>query len=104
MQLRNDNALGTIDNKGTIVGHERNFAHVDFLFFNVFYGAFWRFALIDHQTQFHAQRCRIGHATDLTLFHVKDRFTQAIADILQLRVAAVARNREYRTECSFSPY
>ena len=75
MQLRNDNALGTIDNKGTVVGHERNFAHVDFLLFNVFYGAFWRFALIDHQTQFHAQRCRIGHATDLTLFHVKDRFT-----------------------------
>ncbi|WP_218838964.1 hypothetical protein, partial [Enterococcus faecium] len=26
--------------------------HVDFLFFNVFDGAFWRFALVDHQTQF----------------------------------------------------
>lgn len=90
MQLRNDNTLSTIDNKGTVVGHEWNFTHVHFLFFDVFYGAFRRFTLVDHQTQFHAQRCRIGHATDLTFSYVKDRLTQTVADILQLRVAAVA--------------
>ena len=101
VQLRNDNALGTVDNEGTIVGHERNFAHVDFLFFNVFNGAFRRFALVDHQTQFDAQRCRVGHATDLTFFNVKNRFAQTVADVLQLRVTAVAFNREYGTESCF---
>ena len=35
VQLGNDNTLSTVDNKGTVVRHERNFAHVDFLFFNV---------------------------------------------------------------------
>ena len=101
VQLRNDNTLGTVDNKGTVVGHERNFAHVDFLFFNVFDGAFWRFALVDHQTQFYAQRCRISHATDLTFFNVKNRFAQTVADVLQLGITAVALNREYGTESSF---
>ncbi len=84
VQLRNDNTLGTVDNKGTVVGHERDFAHVDFLFFNVFNGAFRRFALVDHQTQFYAQRCRISHATDLTFFNIKNRFAQTVADVLQL--------------------
>ncbi len=67
VQLRNDNTLGTVDNKGTVVGHERNFAHVDFLFFNVFDGAFWRFALVDHQTQFYAQRVqnKSRHGSDI---------------------------------------
>ena len=101
MQLGNDNTLSTVDNKGTVVGHERNFAHVDFLFFNVFNGAFRRFALVDHQTQFHAQRSRIGYATNLTLFNVKYGFAKTVTDILQFRVAAIALDREHGTECRF---
>ena len=101
VQLRNDNTLSTVDNKGTVVCHERYFAHVDFLFFNVFYGAFRRFALVDHQAQFYAQRCGIGHATDLTFLNVKHRFAKAVADVLQLGITAVALNREYGTESSF---
>ena len=101
MQLRNDNTLSTVDNKGTVVGHERNFAHVDFLFFNVFNGAFRRFALVDHQTQFYAQRCGIGHATDLTFLNVKHRFAKTVADVLQLGITAIALNREYGTEGGF---
>ena len=101
VQLRNDNTLSTIDYKGTVVSHERNFAHVDFLFFNVFYGAFRRFALVDHQTQFYAQRCGIGHATDLTFLNVKHRFAKAVADVLQLGITAVALNRENGTESCF---
>ncbi|VGP76385.1 hypothetical protein SB00610_03712 [Klebsiella quasipneumoniae subsp. similipneumoniae] len=101
VQLRNDNTLGTVDDKGTVVGHERDFAHVDFLFFNVFDGAFRRFALVDHQTQFYAQRCRVSHATDLTFFNVKNRFAQTVADVLQLGITAVALNWEYGTESSF---
>ena len=101
VQLRNDNTLSTVDNKGTVVGHERNFAHVHFLFFDVFNGAFRRFALVDHQTQFYAQRCGVSHATNLTFLNIKHRFAQAVADVLQLRITAVAFNREYGTESCF---
>ncbi len=37
-----------------------------FLFFNVFNGAFRRFARMNRQTQFYAQRCGIGrHGSDI---------------------------------------
>ena len=101
MQLGNDNTLSTVNNESTVVRHEWNFTHVDFLFFNVFYGAFRRFALVDHQTQFYAQRCGIGHATDLTFLNVKHRFAKAVADVLQLGITAVALNREHGTEGCF---
>ncbi|MNP17370.1 hypothetical protein D3C76_1098000 [compost metagenome] len=71
------------------------------MFFNVFNGAFWRFALIDNQTQFNAQRCGIGHTTDLTFLNVKYRFAKAVADILQLRITAIAFDWEYGTEGCF---
>ena len=57
MQLRYDNPLSTVNDKGTVLGHEWNFTHVDFLFFDVFDRTFRGFALIDDQAQFHAQRC-----------------------------------------------
>ncbi|MNC30782.1 hypothetical protein D3C75_790770 [compost metagenome] len=84
VQLGNDNTLSAVDDESTVVGHERNFAHVYFLFFDVFNGAFRRFALVDHQTQLNAQRCRVGHATDLTFLNVKHRFAKTVADVLQL--------------------
>ncbi len=101
MKLRHDDALSTVNNKGTVIGHERNFAHVNFLLFDVFNGAFRRFALVDHQAQFYAQRCRVGHAADLALFHIKDRLAQTVADVLQLGVTAVARDREHGTKRRF---
>lgn len=74
MQLRNNNPFCTVDNKGTVISHERDLAHVHFLFFDVFNGAFRRFALVDHQTQFYTQRSRKRHTTNLTLFDIKYRF------------------------------
>ena len=35
MQLRDDHALGAVDDEGAGVGHERNLAHVDFLLLDV---------------------------------------------------------------------
>src|SRR5690606_23691607 len=35
VQLGNDHPLGTVDDEGTVLGHERNFAHVHFLLFDV---------------------------------------------------------------------
>ena len=61
VQLGDDDPLGTIDDKGTVVGHERNFAHVDFLFLDVLDGAGSCFTVVQNQTNFNAQRRGVGH-------------------------------------------
>ena len=40
MQLRHNDALSTVDNKRASASHKRNFAHVDFLLFDLFNGRF----------------------------------------------------------------
>ena len=35
VQLRNDDALGAVDDERAVVGHQRNFAEEDFLFLDV---------------------------------------------------------------------
>ncbi len=35
MKLRNDDTFGSVNNKGTVVGHQRDFAKEDFFFFNI---------------------------------------------------------------------
>ena len=101
VKLRYDNPLSTVNHKGTIFGHERNFAHIDFLFLDVFDRTFWCFTLVDNQTQFHTQWRRESYTADLAFFNVEYWLTKTVANVLQLRIAAVAFDRKYRTECSF---
>ena len=100
MQLRHDHALGTVNDKGTVVCHQGHFAHVDFLFFNVFDGFGRRFFIINNQTNLDAQRCRVGHTTQHTLFFIKGRGTEAIAHVLQSRIPGITYNWEDRFKCS----
>ena len=100
MQLGNDNALGTVDNEGTVFGHQGHFAHVDFLFLDILDRAVLGrgFLVVDHQSHQHAQRRGIGQATDLALLDVENRIADAIADVLELDVTAEADNRKNRFE------
>ena len=100
MQLRHDDALGTIDDEGAVVGHERQFAHVDFLLLDVLdlLGARRGLLVIDDQTHQHAQRCCVSCATQLTLALIEHRLAKAVVDILERRVARVADDRENRLE------
>ncbi|VDM15228.1 unnamed protein product, partial [Wuchereria bancrofti] len=98
VQLGNDHALGTVDDEGTVLGHERNFAHVHFLLFDVLDRFVRRFFVENDQTYFHAQRHGEGHATQDALLDVERRLAQAIADVLQGGVAGVADDREYGFE------
>ena len=101
VQLGDDNPLGTIDNKGAVLGHERNFAHVYFLFLDVFDGAGSCFTVVQNHTKLDTQRRGVGHSTDLAFFYVKYRLTQAIADILKLSTTGVTGDRENATEGGF---
>ena len=98
VQLGHDDALGTVDDEGTVLGHERNLAHVHFLLFDVLDRFVRRFFVENDQAHFHAQRHGEGHATQHALLDVERRLAQAIADVLQGSVAGVADDREYRFE------
>ncbi len=62
MQLRNNDALGAVDDKGTGIRHERNFAHVDFLFFDFLDRRLAGFAVQQYQAHLGAQRRSVGQA------------------------------------------
>ena len=81
VQLGYNNTLGTIDHKGTVVCHERNFTHVDFLFFNILDRLVSAILVIDNQAHFDAQRHSVSYATELTFLNVKCWRTQAVTNI-----------------------
>jgi len=95
VQLRNDDALGAVDDEGAVVGHQRNFAEVDLLFLHVLDGLGGRLAVVDHQAHGHAQRGAVAHATLAALALVEDRVAELVTDVFQGGVAAVAGNREH---------
>ena len=91
MQLRHDDAFGSIDNKGPGIGHQRQVAHVDFLLFYVFH----RFLLggtllvINDQADLDAQRRRIGHTAQFAFPDIKRSIPEFIADILKCSVTGI---------------
>lgn len=99
VQLRDDDALGAVDDEGTVVGHQRDFAQIDLLLLHVLDGLGRRLAVVDHQAHGHAQRRAIAHATLTAFTLVKHRLTQLIAHVFERGIAAVAGNREHRLQC-----
>ena len=71
VQLGHDNPLGTVDDEGTVIGHEGDFPHIDFLFLDILDGLVGRFLVVDHQTHAHPKRDGEGHAAKLTVFFVE---------------------------------
>ena len=94
VQLRDDHPLRTVDHKGAVVGHERHFAHVDFLLFDVLDRLVGALPVVDDQAHLDAERAGIGHTTELTFADIEDRRAQSIIDVFQRRIAAVADNGE----------
>ena len=57
MQLGDDDALGTVDDKGPVFGHQGHFAHVDFLLLDILDRTILGRGLlvVNHQAHQHAQ-------------------------------------------------
>src|SRR5262249_2123580 len=72
VHLRNDDALGSVDDEGAVVGHERNVAHVDILLLDVLDRTCARlFVDIEYdQPQRHLERRGIRHAALAALVDV----------------------------------
>ena len=94
MQLGHDDALGTVDDEGTVLGHQGDFPHVDFLLLDVLDRFVRRFFVENDQSHFDAQRDGEGNAAQHAFFDIKGRFTQAIAYVFQGGIAGIADDRE----------
>ena len=99
MQLRDNNPLYAIDDKGTIVRHERNFAHIDFLFFNILNRLVARISVIDDKPNLDPEGYRVGYTAELTFLDIKYRFTQSIANVLKRCVPGITDNWKHRLKC-----
>jgi len=96
MHLRDDDALGAVDDEGALVRHERHVAHVDILLLDVADRA--RAGLLvdvpHHQAQGDLERRCEGHAALLALVDVVFRLLELVLDELELRALREILDRE----------
>ena len=100
MHLRDDDALGAVDDEGAVVGHERDVAHVDVLLLDVLdrLGA-GLFVYIEHdQAQRDLERRGIGHAALPALVDVVFGAFEFVLDEFKHRRVGEIGNREHRFE------
>jgi len=98
MKLGDDDALGAVDDERAVVGHQGDLAHVDFLLLHLLHRVLRRFLVHQDQAHLGAQRRAVREPPLLALGDVERRSEQRIADVLEPRVARVARDRENRRE------
>ncbi len=100
VHLRDDDALGAIDDERAVVGHQRHVAHVDRLFLDVADRA--RAGVLVHvphdQAQDDLQRRGIGHAALDALLDVVLGLFQLVIDELEPTAAGEVVDREHRLE------
>ena len=100
VHLRDDHALGTVHDEGTVRCHQGHVAHIDVLFLDVAdRTGTGDLVLFPHlKAQCHFQRRRIGQAALLALFDIIFRRLEIVGDKFQLRPAGEILDREDRVE------
>ena len=96
VQLGDDNTLRAIDNKGAVIGHQRQFAHIDFLLLDILDGLVGAFLVINYQPHQRAQRRGIGHTPQLTFLDIKCRFAEPVTHIIQGSRPGITNDWKYR--------
>ena len=102
VQLRNDHALGAVDDEGAVLGHQRDFAEEDFLLLDVADGLVAGLGVLveNGEADGDFERSGVGHAALLALGHVvlelqAHRVAAAVAegdDVLVEGAAAMAQH------------
>ncbi len=101
MQLGDDDALGAIDDKRAVIGHQRHFTEIDFLFANVLdgLGRAARFLVVNDQAYEYTDRRGIGQSAHLALLDVEHGLAEAVAHVFERSISRIADDREDRLEC-----
>src|SRR6267142_4213173 len=102
VQLRDDDALGAVDDERAVVRHQRDVAEVDLLLLDVADGLDAGLGILvpDDETDRDLQRHRVGHAALLALVHVvlqlhPDRMAADVADVAARMVRDAAARAEH---------
>src|SRR6185312_15295997 len=103
MQLRYNHTLGTVNDKRTRVGHERDLAHVNFLLLNFSHRRLRSFLIHDRQPNLGAERRSVSKTTLLTFLDIEWRSAQYIIDEIKTSVFGMALNRKYRDKRRLQP-
>ena len=100
VHLRNDDALGAVDDEGAVVGHERHVAHVHVLLLDILDGPGLRLRVdVEHdQAQRHLQRRSVSHSALAALVDIVFRRLILVFHKLELGGLREIRNREHRLE------
>ena len=100
MQLRDDDAFRSVDDEGSVLGHQRNLAEIHRLHLDVRDRALVRIRIDvpNHKAHHHLDRRGERHASFATLFHIVLRRLQLVADVLQRSSAREVVNRTDRLE------
>ena len=106
MHLRNDDALGAVDDEGAVIGHERDVAHVDILLLDVLdrFGAGFLVYIEHDQAQRHLERRGVGHAALAALVDVVFRPLEFVLHEFEHRRVGEIGNREHRLEHSLQAF
>ena len=72
VQLADDNAFASVNHKGSLVRHERDFAHVDVVFADFLNGSgSCRVTVIDFELNFRSQGGTVGQTAQLAFIDIK---------------------------------
>ena len=104
MQLRNHHPLGAVDDEGAVLGHERDFAHIDLLLLHLLDRLVGRFLVVDDQSHPHPERRGIGEAAQRAFAHVKRRIAEPVIHILEHCIARIAGDREHAAKRRMQPH
>src|SRR6516165_227152 len=98
MHLGNDDPLSAVDDKGAVIGHERDVAHVDILLLDVLdrLGAGFLIGIEYDEAQRDLERRGIGHAALPALIDVVFRRLEFVFDEFEHRSVGEVGNREHR--------
>ena len=100
MHLRDDDALGAVDDEGAVRGHERHVAHVHVLLLDVLdrFGLGLRIDVEHDEAQRHLERRGVGHAPLAALVDVVFRRLVFVLDEFEMRGVGEVLDREHRLE------
>ena len=104
VELRDDDALGAVDDERAGLGHQRELAEVDLLLLDVAHDALAAVAgVVDHQLGRDLDRRREGHAALAALVDVVLRLLQVVRDEHELARAVEVLDREDAPEDRLEP-
>ena len=97
MQLVDDDAFSTVDDKLAATDHDRDFAEIDIIFFDFVF-------ILAHEANANAERHSVGQSQCSAFICGVSSFRKIVADIFQTQIAVIAFDGKYFAQKSFEAF